>query len=276
MRIVQKTIADAIHLFAQQSQNEGNCGNVFFNGTKLYSYGRHYLLAEFITNKKGIQAVMINNVGYSVSTSKHIGLITRATRDKKQFFSTQCEESKVLHQLQNLAAKLVKAKKPQIYISQAVGLLTRFDDWQDFNGKSNNTVNLKEITKLRKLFLNDSTLLSYKVKIEKLEVSKAKKKAIELKTELLKFYDHKTDFLRYDFDYLRVSENGENIETSQRVKIPMIEAVKLFKAIKAGIDIRGYRLSNYIIKSIDAKKLIAGCHTIEVSEILRIGKIIAS
>ena len=52
-----------------------------FRDNKIYSYGSHYLLGEFIDD----ETIIINNEGYSVTTSKHIGLLINATRDKRQF-----------------------------------------------------------------------------------------------------------------------------------------------------------------------------------------------
>ena len=48
--------ADVMHIFVSQNQQEGKCSNVFFYGSKLYSYGYHYLLGEFIENKKSEKA----------------------------------------------------------------------------------------------------------------------------------------------------------------------------------------------------------------------------
>ena len=54
---------DVIHLYAQRSQDEGRCSNVFFYGDKIYSYGHHYLLGEFIDDGK---AIIINDEGLLV------------------------------------------------------------------------------------------------------------------------------------------------------------------------------------------------------------------
>ena len=49
MKRVYTTSSDVIHLFAQRRQDGARCANVFFdNRDKIYSYGYHYLLGEFI------------------------------------------------------------------------------------------------------------------------------------------------------------------------------------------------------------------------------------
>jgi len=73
MKTVYSKSSDVIHLFAQRTQEEGRCSNVFFNcKERIYSYGSHYLLGEFIRNKKKDLAIWINDDGYSVTTAKHI------------------------------------------------------------------------------------------------------------------------------------------------------------------------------------------------------------
>lgn len=59
------------HVWAQQSQPEGRGSNFFFEGPAIFSYGRHFKIAEFVT-RKGKRAVLFTSRRYSVSTSKHI------------------------------------------------------------------------------------------------------------------------------------------------------------------------------------------------------------
>lgn len=67
MKKVFSSSAQCIHVFAQQSQDEGHAGNVFFEGKTLYSYGRHFAIASFIDKK----TVLFNKSTYSSTTSGH-------------------------------------------------------------------------------------------------------------------------------------------------------------------------------------------------------------
>ncbi len=60
-----------IHLWANQSQDTARSRNVFFQGVRLYSYGYHYELGRLV-KYRGKQVAIINDTGYSVTTSKHI------------------------------------------------------------------------------------------------------------------------------------------------------------------------------------------------------------
>ena len=70
MKKVFQNTSEVVHVFAQQTQSEGRnqSSSIYFRDNKIYSYGSHYLLGEFINN----ETIIINDFGYSVTTSKHI------------------------------------------------------------------------------------------------------------------------------------------------------------------------------------------------------------
>lgn len=277
MKRVFTNSSDVIHLFAQRSQTEAHCNNVFFENNRIYSYGHHYLLAEFIKNDSGNEAIMINDSGYSVTTAKHIREVTQATRQFKQFFALQCEPPKVLYQLENLAHKLSKANKPELYINPAECLFNKFNEFQTWKGETNDKESLLKIRRIINVFRGEdySAYLLAKSEIikqaEKLKQREAKK---QFKKELKEFYNYKRDYLylRNGIDYLRVSKDGENIETSQRIKVPVREAKILYSMIKNGKDIKGYNIYGYTVIGLNGTLKI-GCHNIERGEINRIAEI---
>lgn len=60
------------HVWAQQTQPEGRGSNFFFDGPALYSYGRHFCVARFVRPEdKGAPVVLLNSSRYSVSTGRH-------------------------------------------------------------------------------------------------------------------------------------------------------------------------------------------------------------
>ena len=83
------TNTDTIHTFAQQTQYEGrnSTNTIFFEGNKIYSYGYHYLLGEFLDRN----TILINDTGYSMTTSQHIGLLMGATSQYKQYYKTRVD-----------------------------------------------------------------------------------------------------------------------------------------------------------------------------------------
>ena len=77
MKKVFSSNYEVIHTFAQRTHPEGrnSSSSVFFEGDKIYSYGYHYLLGEFLDTN----TILINDKGYGNSTSKHISILMGAT-----------------------------------------------------------------------------------------------------------------------------------------------------------------------------------------------------
>ena len=109
-------------LFNQQSQHFAKANNMYFEGNTLYSYGYHYPLAIFIEPN----TVLINNVGYSNSTAKHMSHAFNATINRKQIFTNHIELRQVYAELLELERKLLRARKPEIYTKQISHLYKEF------------------------------------------------------------------------------------------------------------------------------------------------------
>lgn len=59
-----------LHLWANQSQSDARCKNVFFQGDSVWSYGYHYKLGK-LHSVKGKTVALINSERYSATTAKH-------------------------------------------------------------------------------------------------------------------------------------------------------------------------------------------------------------
>ena len=282
MKKVLSNTDEVIHVFAQQTQSEGRnqSRSIFFEGKKIYSYGYHYLLGEFINNEK---AIIINNTGYSVTTSKHIGKLGIGTNHYKQFYLTNIDIDNVYNEIAKDLINLGKARKPQIYLDSIFSLFNQLNEWIDYT-KANKIkhkyvvkkstskyIELKNIVK--ELEENYNWFLSNLKETHKIaKETKRKKEIDELKIALYKFNSYKTNFFRIgNFDYLRLSKDNTKVETSQGIKIEISEAKKLYLAIQNKIDIVGYKLGYYTINNINSKSLKAGCHNICIKSVNQIG-----
>lgn len=272
MKTVFSNAQDCVHAFAQRQTPQGRAGNVFFYGDKIYSYGYHYLLAEFIDDK----TILINDSGYSSSTSKHISYVSSGTRQYKQFFTSTSEIGLVYSQVLSLQDKLANARKPENYIN---GILSLWDSLNEYvkHIKSKNIpkdTRYKAIKAIVKHLNVDS--VQYQQKLadakKKDEAAKKRKEAKQIKEALTKFYNYEVNSFRVgDTDYLRLSQDGSTVETSQHVKVSTEEARTLYKAICNDVDIVGHRISNYIVNSINGRLKI-GCHNIDMDSVHKVGK----
>ena len=272
MKTVFSSAHDVIHVFAQRNQSQGRSSNVFFYKDKIYSYGYHYLLGEFIDDK----TIVIDNRGYSNTTSKHICWVTGATSQYKQFFTLSCDIRHVHRQVLSLKDKLAKAKKPEKYINEMLSLWASLNEFIKYTKNKNTPKDdrYKEIKLIVKAI--QSQPQEYQQKLaeakKKQELAKKRKEEKQIKDTLSKWYNYEVHTFRIgDKDYLRISLDGNNVETSQHVKVSIDEARTLYQLICKGIDIKGHRISNYIVNSINGTLKI-GCHNIDMDSVHKVGK----
>lgn len=272
MKTVFSNAQDCVHAFAQRNQPHGKASSVFFYGDKIYSFGYHYLLAEFIDDN----TIVINNEGYSNITSKHIDYVRWGTRQYKQFFTMNCEIGLVHMRIINFKEKLANARKPEIYINQIIGLFDSLNEFIKYRKDKNipKDIRYKEIKAIVKALNVDS--VQYQQKLadakKKDQAAKKRKEAKQIKEALTKWYNYEVNSFRIgDTDYLRLSLDGENVETSQYFKVSIDEARTLYQLICKGVDITGHRISNYIVNSINGRLKI-GCHNIDMDSVHKVGK----
>jgi len=272
MKTVFSNAHDVIHVFAQRNQSQGRSSNVFFYGDKIYSYGYHYLLGEFIDDK----TILIDNRGYSSTTNKHIHWVTGATRQYKQFFTRSCDLHLVNLQILALKDRLAKAKKPEKYINEMLSLWASLNEYIKYTKNKNTPKDprYKEIKRIVKAIQSQPQEYQHKLAEakKKQELAKQRKEAKQIKDTLSKFYNYEVHTFRIgEKDYLRISQDGSNVETSQHVKVSIDEARTLYQLICKGVDIRGHRISNYIVNSINGTLKI-GCHNIDIDSVHKVGK----
>ena len=135
--------------------------------------------------------------------------------------------------------------------------------------------NYKKIVKIANSLLTLEAIEKIKAKGKKNAIKQKAKDKKELKTKLDKFNAYEIDRFKVgEFDYLRLSENKQFIETSQNIRIEKSEAKKLYFAIKNKVDIRGQKIGYYTINKIDNKALTVGCHKICIKSVQKVGELI--
>lgn len=283
MKRVFNSNSEVIHLFAQKRQSEGMTSNrnVYFEtpynsgldyGTKLYSYGSHYLLCEFLD----ANTVMINDEGYSNSTSKHISITYGATSQYKQFSKTRCNIDLVYNSVIWNKNKLARANKPELYINPILSLWETMNEFLEWNKtkKYKSNPKYREMKSIVNALNNNNEDFKEKLKSATIKADKAQKRkdAKELKIKLVKFNAYEINSFRIGKeDFLRVSKNGEFIETTQNVRVNIESAKMLYQLIVKGIDIKGRHIDSYTVTSINGTLKI-GCHNINMDSVHRVGK----
>ena len=223
MKKVFSSTSEVCHVFAQRSQSEGEAGNVFFYGDKIYSYGYHYLLAEFHeVNGKAI--VLINNRGYSNSTAKHINRIIGATSHYKQYFTESSTLQPVYNSIVIANQKLAKARKPLNYINEIVNSYEKLLESPFLTDNDKDDPKFKAITQIYEN-VSQIDIEPYLVELKLKEIARHEANQLKLEEKVRYFYNYEVNYIHgLDKVVIRVSSDKLNVETSKGVKIPINEA----------------------------------------------------
>ena len=134
-----KTNKETIKTYLQQELTHGNSPNVFFEHSRIYSYGYHYILGRFLDNN----LLIINDSGYSPTTSKHIHLLRDTANELNIInYSVMSVELNSVHaQLKEFESKLHKARKPELWYNRINSLYAK---WFKFTKKYGALIMYKE------------------------------------------------------------------------------------------------------------------------------------
>jgi hypothetical protein len=269
MRKVFGSLSDVIHVYAQRSQSEGSAASVFFYGDKIYSYGHHYLMGQFIDEN----AIVIDDRSPSVSTSKHIRYLRSATSQYKQFYKSDTDLQTVYNLIQGWSDKIANARDKSKYVVAINDKFDRLTEWIDYS-KSKELKKTDVYKKIKKIVdsVKDENFDKFVEKQKEAEKKRrlAEKKKVE--KMLQDFLNYKINSFRLGrTDYLRLSADEKYVETNQSVRIEVEHAKLLYLKIKNNEPVRGHRVGNYIVSSLD-NELTIGCHNINMKSVKEIGE----
>lgn len=94
-----KTINDVIEAWLDKSSHDGHThGSVWFNGDTIYSYGRHFPVAQRVICCEG-EVYYFTSRGYSVTTSQHkSAVMSQLSRHGCTVFFTPQPNSPFIHE----------------------------------------------------------------------------------------------------------------------------------------------------------------------------------
>lgn len=301
MKRVFSSHSEVAHIWAQQKQSEGRAGNIFFEGTEIFSYGHHYKAAKFFTRKDKkfvVKFVVLNSRKYSNTTCKHMWEIRDAVSHLPSFESPDVSD---LNCTMNYQAALVDfaieaaLKKSKITTEDdKIYWMTRIEDAQDnldvfrrIMGKKpakRNAKKLKEVKEhlharyKRYLELNTPEALAKKQAAYKRKNAENITKENQILAErIAEFRAGKYVTFRFkyidgpEFDLLRIQ--GDEIVTHRGARVPLSLAIDLYHAIASENAARviGQSIGDFTVTAITPldngdKAIKIGCHNILYSE----------
>lgn len=311
------TNAQLAHVWAQQTQPSGRSGSMSFEGPTLYSYKTPIAKFYDPGNARSLRVVLATSETYSTTTScKHMPALWRAlsglyVRTFRVPF-IELDPSKARLQgmgrvgthLQNLDAIVVRyvatreseLRRIKVYGSaygrlgeiqcdarayaQIFGLpVPTLDARADSDG-------IEHIRAERKAKRETPAYLAAQARKVELAAAKEAKREVErvlLETERRTAWQAGAANMFYGADekggaYLRLSNDGTRVETSRGANIPVNDArraIRFIRATDVPVSPHSYRVGSFSIDLIDAERNIkAGCHFIQFAEIDKIGKLL--
>lgn len=281
------------HTFAHQSQDEARNSNnsLFFHKDSIYSYGRHFCIAKFVSTGYFPATLLFTTRRYSNTTAKHISIVGNATShihkiycpfpDRNHTENLTVFKSDIKGKLNGLA----KAKKPEKYIQPAQRVYDNCVAYCKFFSIEvpEDITDLLDSAKTGEyadyLHRENDRIIKEREEAAKQAIETAKKSLVKWRTGKL---DRAHGCINGE-TFLRLSKNGR-IETSQNIEVPIELGKRLFKLLYAyqasPIDkkyslaekINSFKVLDFKINELTDKGIRAGCHYITFKEINKLAK----
>lgn len=231
---------EIIHIWANQSKPAGKCGNVFFEGGTIYSYGYHFPMAHLARLDDGTRVALVNPDRASVTTSKQQGYVRQAIHGREVFHISP--SSTAWHHLTTRAAVEAAVEKQAAEDSASAEATKRFKSEQ-----------AKARREQKKLDALDAPV----------------------KLAAWRAGDNRFGLIPTGYGspvYLRLSADGRNVETSKGARVPVSAAKRAWPVILSGDPDASFDWGNYTGISLEAGKLVVGCHHIDQAEVFYIAE----
>lgn len=288
------------HVWAQRSQPTGRTAtrNVSFEGDNFYSYAAR--IARFVEAKDGQPVVLLSTRKWSTTTSAHQSMVAGATRQYTQFLVPALDVSADDHHANlvdlkkrydaEIARLKRKAERPaqdwqwhdldrlhtQLHDYQVCfGVAIVHDDYDDVIAEVHKHWDAKDVR------LADPKVAARRERERErraaAEAEKERLRRAELSVQIGAWKAGVDVRLPWTGEvYLRVK--GERLETSQGAQVPLRDAIRIFRAVKAQRG-RAWQGSMsvghfHVTEIMEDGSFRAGCHFIRWDEIERVARAI--
>lgn len=283
------------HVWAQQTQPEGKGNSLFFEGSKIYSFGYHYTAAEIHT-VKGKRVALINSYRYSSRTGKHLNDIFRAVNTLYPVFHVpnvtklNSQENinhffdKIFDHISMIfsTVKVENVNGIKYPLERLSEIETEVNEFFSLIGKAKISVP-KDLKNCLEEHLENrmrrTVALSSPEAIEKRNQERLKReeknidKILAAKDLWKKTGDSqalsiiRAESWYFENDFFRVS--GDKVITQRGATVPLVEAVAIVKKLirKSYVE-RGETVGHFSVETVNTgnDKIKIGCHTFSISE----------
>jgi hypothetical protein len=266
-----------IHLWANQTQSDARCANVFFEGKSVYSYGRHYELGRLV-QFNGVTVALVNNTGYSVTTSKHISAAYHAVAHLPRIMTKAGDgfwdiKKSLIETQGNLVESLMGLFSQRCFWSGF-----RFDKVVEQIAEFNQTATALGFKKLCidvtddfKALVNEHVKLAEARQLELTSpeaIAKREAKALKRAANAVQTWRN-GGALTKELRNLRpmlLRINGDEVQTTGGASVPLTHALRLLRMIEHGTAKAGEPVGSFKLDEIQGETIKIGCHTIALDE----------
>lgn len=290
---------DLAHSFFYKDHNElCRAGRVSYEGNRFFSY--RTCIGLIFTDKKGNRTLLVSRESMSVSTGRHRNALLSAcpfkyiyvpfqygqryptveslTTEFNTLIDTELKQNHIYTRkdLREYATELLQdAKVFKETTGQKIPLLNKYKKYLE---KKLNTENIKaEKAKEKARAKKQKELLAKKVAQYKKEIANIPLLDTikdlfftEHSREEYGNYAYKAGLFKQMFDVKDPSfviVNGDSINTTQRICMPLEQVLPLLKAWKHKHNIVGQKLGWYTVLANNDKMVKVGCHNIPVENV---------
>jgi len=270
MKTVYSNHSEVCHVWANNRDLNtiGRASNIFFEGDKIYSYGKHFILGKKFIYEGGV-ITFLNTKSYSNSTSNHLNHLRQAVNGLTfsiNFPNNSCFEIGHLGQvrrdleeeIKSLIKKQLRARSNDSYISSANSKETLINELAYLFPEIVTPIDITKIEGYEQALFHAQTILNTYVEREQ---TKQVKKVEQEQKYLNQWLNGSWNGQLYNLPiYLRFNDNY--IETSHGAKVPILQAFKLLRDIREGKDCKGVKIGNYTLIETTLDHVKIGCHVI--------------
>lgn len=277
MKRVFSSHDQVVHLWANQSQTDARCKNVYFEGRSIWSYGRHYELGRLV-EINGHTVALINSTGYSVTTSKHINSALHATKHMPRITVTHdFDWKKGLLETQNsLISYLMGTLSGRVFHSPLNRKSYQIQSINDFNnvcasvGMDQLKIEIPKeflsllnshISKCIRKMKRDNSVKQAKREQDRLE--RIKNGAAEI--EAWKQGGPRTEAVR-DLEPQIIRVVDDVVETSRGADVPLDHARRLLRLLETRRAKKGVKVGHFTVDKVLKSVVKIGCHDISINQ----------
>lgn len=272
MKNVFQSNSELCHVWANQLQERGKTENLFFERDALYSYGYHYQVAKFERATNNQLVCFINSNGYSNSTAKHTNHAFNAIPDfikvfKVPFLIDYGKNHFNPERLPEVIERMLINCKNSI--NKQLTAISNFSHFYDASSIYSEILDICDLFNLKKPQKPEN----WDKAKEKADYLRSTQKERDDKKQLQKLEKNKellNKWLNHDFNgclynipvHLRLSKDGQQIETTKGARVSKNAALLLLNKLKSFANVKGEMIDGFTVIENSTEFVKIGCHLI--------------